>query len=136
MTSSKVLWSVAAILFGTAVLAWAGDDDSSTKDKDLQVGATADFFSKYIWRGQNLVDNWVFQPGMSVGYKGLTGSIWNSMNMRDETVAGETEDVLIKGGNLTETDLALDYSNKVPGVEFLGFSVGAIYYSYLFPTLS
>jgi hypothetical protein len=128
MARSKVLWSVAAILFGTVVLAWADDEDSVKKDDDgLQVGATTDFFSKYIWRGQNVVDKWVFQPGMSVGYKGLTGSIWNSMNLEDQTV----DDVFVKAGNLTETDLALDYSNKVPGVEFLGFSVGTIYYSYL-----
>jgi hypothetical protein len=114
-------------MFGMAVLTWAGDEDSVKKDDGLQVSGTADFFSTYIWRGQNLVDDWVFQPGLNVSYQGLTGSIWNSMNMEDRDVDG----VPVKAGNLTETDLSLDYSNKVPGVDVLGFSVGAIYYSYL-----
>jgi len=127
MTRSKVLGTVAAIMFGTAALAWAGDDDSVKKDEGVQVSLTGDFFSKYMWRGQNLVDNWVFQPGLSVGYKGLTGSVWNNMNMKDQRVDG----VLVGAGSLTETDLTLDYSNNVPGVDVLGFSVGAIYYDYL-----
>jgi hypothetical protein len=120
MANRKVLWWVAIVL-GVVAPAWA------EKEKGVEVSVTGDFFSKYIWRGQNLADNWVFQPGASVSYKGFTGSIWNSLNAKDQRVG----DVLVEAGSLTETDLALDYSNKVPGIKTLGFSVGAIYYDYL-----
>jgi hypothetical protein len=114
MARFKVLSCVAAIILGTVTLA-------SAEDK-VAVGVTADVFSKYIWRGQNVVDDWVLQPGASVGYKGLTGSIWGNLDLTGEVV-GE--------GQLTETDLTIDYSNKVPGLDILGYSVGAIYYSFL-----
>ncbi len=128
MAKGKVLWWMAVVL-STVTLAVAEEKDSAKEDGEdgVEVGVTGDFFSKYMWRGQNLIDNWVFQPGVSVGYKGLTGSIWNSMNAKDQRV----DDVFVKAGNLTETDLTLDYSNTVPGVETLGFSVGAIYYDYV-----
>jgi hypothetical protein len=121
MARSKVLWCMAAMVLGTVTLASAEEDDSA-KAAGVEVGATADLFSKYIWRGQNVVDNWVLQPGASVGYKGLTGSIWANMDLTGEVV-GE--------GSLTETDFTLDYSNKIPGLGVLGYSVGAIYYSFL-----
>lgn len=114
MARSKVLWCAVAMVLGTATLA-------SAEDK-VDVGVTADVFSKYIWRGQNIVDDWVFQPGASVGYKGLTGSVWGNMDLKGEVV---------DDGQLTEVDLALDYSNKVPGLDVLGYSVGTIYYSFL-----
>jgi hypothetical protein len=114
MARSKVLWCVGAILLGTATGTLAEDK--------VDVGVTADVFSKYIWRGQNVVDNWVLQPGASVGYQGLTGSIWGNLDLAGEIV-GE--------GQLTETDLTLDYSNKVPHLETIGYSVGTIYYSFL-----
>ncbi len=127
MAKRKVLWWVAIIL-GTVAPVWAEEkEESSAKEDGVEVGVTADFFSKYVWRGQNLVDNWVFQPGVNVGYKGLTASIWNSLNMKDQHVDG----VLVEAGSLTETDLSLDYSNQVPGIDVLGFSVGAVYYDYL-----
>ena len=114
MARSKVLWGAVAMMLGTMTLA-------SAEDK-VAVGVTADVFSKYIWRGQNVVDDWVLQPGASVGYQGLTGSVWGSMDLTGEVV-GE--------GQLTETDLTIDYSNKFPGLDVLSYSVGAIYYSFL-----
>lgn len=128
MARLKIVWSVAAILFVMGALASAGDEEATKKEEGVQVGVTGDFFTKYIWRGQNIADNWVFQPGASVGYAGLTGSVWNNMNLKkDERVNG----VPVGAGSLTETDLTLDYTNKIPGVEAIGYSVGAIYYSYL-----
>jgi hypothetical protein len=121
MIRSKVLWGVAAIILGTVTLALA-EEDGSAKEDGVEVGVTADVFSKYIWRGQNVVDNWVLQPGASVGYKGLTGSIWGNLDLTGEVV---------DGGQLTEIDSTIEYSNKVPGVGILSYSVGAIYYSFL-----
>ncbi len=129
MAHGKVLWWVVLVL-STVTLASAEDkkEEGPAEEEGWAVGVTGDFFSKYVWRGQNLVDNWVFQPGVSVGYRGFTASIWNSLNLKDEPSYG---DGLVGKGSLTETDLTLDYSNKVPGLDILGFSVGVIYYDFL-----
>jgi len=37
-----------------------------------------------VWRGQNLVDDWVLQPGASVVYKNLTASVWENLDLTDE----------------------------------------------------
>jgi hypothetical protein len=113
MVRSRVLGCVAAMVLGTVPLAMAEDD--------VTFGVAADFFSKYVWRGQNLVDNWVMQPSASVGYKGFTGSIWANSDITGEVV-GDWE--------FNEIDYAIDYSNKIPGQETFGFSTGLIYYDF------
>jgi hypothetical protein len=88
---------------------------------DVSVGVGADVLSKYVWRGQNLGDGAVFQPGASVGYKGLTGSIWGNLDMTDKND---------NSGNFTEVDYTIDYSGTMPGFDKLSYSVGAIYYDF------
>ena len=90
-------------------------------DDKVTVGVSADFYGKYVWRGQDLVDGWVFQPGASVGYGGLTASFWGNLEMTDENT---------HNGEMSEVDLTLDYSASFPGVEMLGYSVGFIYYDF------
>lgn len=82
---------------------------------------TADYFSKYIWRGQNLDDESVFQPGVSASYMGFTASIWGNLEMTG--VNGN-------GGEFTEIDYSIDYSGDFPGIKGLGYSVGMIYYDF------
>lgn len=102
--------SVVAV-FGTTVRA----------DNTVGVDVSADFFGKYVWRGQNLNDAPVFQPGVGITYGGLTGSIWGSLDMTAEND---------NRYDFTEYDFAIDYSGSLPGVEGVGFSVGAIYYRF------
>lgn len=111
MRESKIVICVVLAMLGSAAVGSA--------QSDVSVGVTADFFSKYVWRGINVVDDWVFQPGASVGYKGLTGSIWGNLEMTDET--GHS-------GEFTEVDYTIDYSGQITDV--IGFSVGAIYYDF------
>jgi len=92
-------------------------------DDGLGIDITADFFSKYVWRGQLLNDNYVFQPGISKTFGGLTLGIWGNMDMTSEAT---------KGGDMTEVDYYADYSGSL--AEGIGFSIGAIYYD--FPTYS
>ena len=134
MARSKILWSVAALMASAATMAWAEEKEAAeppaANPDNVAVGATADFFSKYVWRGQNVVDNWVMQPGASVGYQGLTGSIWGNMDLTGAVVGG---------GQFNEVDFTLDYSNKVPGLDVLGYSVGVIHYDFVntpFPATS
>lgn len=90
----------------------------------LEFEVTADYFGKYIWRGQNLSDDPVFQPGISVSYKGLTAAFWGSL---------ETTGINKNAGEFTECDLSLDYSGDFPGLEGIGYSVGVI--NYHFPSI-
>ncbi len=82
---------------------------------------TADYFGKYVWRGQDIDDESVFQPGLTASYKGFTAGIWGNL---------ELTDIHDKSGNFTEADYSLDYSADVPGLKGVGFSVGAIYYDF------
>src|SRR3972149_1360897 len=69
-------------------------------------GLTADYFSKYIWRGQTLNDESALQPSISAGAYGVTGSVWGSFDLTDEN--GHDK-------KFTEVDLTLDYTAAVPG---------------------
>ena len=109
MKQSKVALWVAVAVLGMTGAAWA--------EGDVSVEVTSDFFSKYVWRGQNVTDDWSFQPGVSATYGGLTAGIWGSLDMTDEN--GES-------GEFIEYDWYLDYSGQI--TETVGYSVGAIYY--------
>lgn len=85
---------------------------------------TADYLGKYIWRGQNLNDDPVFQPGVSMTIGGLTGAVWASQDTT--TINGQN-------GEFTEWDYSLDYSGDVPIIEGVGYSLGVI--NYHFPSV-
>ena len=90
-------------------------------ESEVDFEVTADFFSKYILRGQNLDDDPVFQPGLSVSYKGLTAAIWGNLELTN--INGNS-------GDFSELDYSLDYSGVLPGMERIGYSVGVIYYDF------
>ena len=98
-----------------------GTASAVTAEDDVSFGVAADLFSKYIWRGQNVVDDWVLQPSASIGYKGLTGSIWGNADLTGD---------LVDDWEFSEVDSAVDYSNTFPGQETFGYSVGLIYYDF------
>jgi hypothetical protein len=87
----------------------------------LGIDVTADFFGKYVWRGQNLNNSTVFHPGIGLTYSGFTASIWGNLDMTNSN--GES-------GEFTEWDFSLDYTAAVPGVEGLDISVGIIQYHF------
>jgi len=82
---------------------------------------TADFINKYVFRGQNRVDDWVFQPGFGVSYEGLSASFWGNLDLTDENGYN---------GEFSEIDLTLDYSGQFPDIDILGYSVGMINYDF------
>lgn len=90
---------------------------------DLEL--TADYYTKYIWRGQNIDDRSVFQPAVSVSAYGFTGSIWGNMDMTNKSLTAPDN-----AGEFSEYDFTLDYSGEVPGIKGLGFSIGTIYYRF------
>ena len=109
-------------ILGFIVLAYGGSVSWAAKGIDFEV--TADYFGKYIWRGQNLSDDPVFQPGVSMAIGNLTLGWWANM---------DTTKINGNNGEFTEHDWYVDYSDDLPGVNGVGYSVGAIYY--YFPSL-
>lgn len=95
---------------------------ASLKAEDqVSVGASADVMSKYVWRGQDLVDDWVLQPGAYVNSNGFTASFWGNLDMTDENG---------NSGQFSEIDLTLDYTSQVPGIDILSYSLGFINYDF------
>ncbi len=109
MRKSKVVLAVTAAVLTLAGSGWAQDE--------VSFEVTADFASKYVWRGQNVSDDWVLQPGFSATYKGLTGGIWANLDLTND--GGES-------GEFIEYDWYVDYSGQIN--DKVGYSVGSIYY--------
>lgn len=108
MRKSKAAICVAVVVLGLGTASLA---------EEVSFEVTTDFFSKYVWRGQNVTDDWVFQPGVSATYGGLTGGVWANLDLTDEN--GES-------GEFIEYDYYVDYSGQI--TDMIGYSVGAIYY--------
>ena len=73
------------------------------------------FETKYIWRGQNMVDDPVIQPSASVSKFGFTASYWGNFS-----TAGSQR-------RWTEHDYTIDYTLSL---DPLKFSFGHIFYIY------
>ena len=109
MKQSKVVLCVAVAMLGVTGAVWA--------EGDVSVEVTADFMSKYVWRGINVTDDWSFQPGVSATYGGFTAGVWGALDMTDEND---------ESGEFIEYDWYVDYSGQIS--DTIGYSVGAIYY--------
>jgi len=92
--------------------------------EDFEVGTSLDFFSQYIWRGQQFNPEAVFQPSVSVSKDGFTGVVWGNMDLTDWNH---------EQGNITEVDFGLDYSGDAPFLSGFGYSVGFVHFD--FPNL-
>lgn len=107
------------LIISVIILVFA--QEAAFADYEKEIELTFDYFSKYIWRGQNLVDDDVFQTGLSVIYNGLTLSVWGSMEMTN---------INDNNNEFTEVDYSIDYSGDLPGISGLGYSIGLIYYDF------
>jgi len=90
-------------------------------EQGVKFAVTADYFTKYIWRGQNLNDENVFQPSFSLSKNGFTASVWGNLDLTDENQ---------NSGEFTELDYSIDYSASLPGINWVSFSAGALYYDF------
>ncbi|MBC8378286.1 MAG: hypothetical protein H8E62_03840 [Planctomycetes bacterium] len=89
--------------------------------ESVSVDVTADFNSKYIWRGQVINDDYAFQPGIGVTLDSLTLGIWGSLDLTDYT--GNNSEFI-------EYDYYADYTTSI--AEGIDLSVGVI--NYYFPS--
>lgn len=94
---------------------------AEAKDNGLSFEITSDFFSKYVWRGQLLNDDFVYQPGASMTTGPFTFGIWGNL---------DTTNYNDRSGDFSEVDYYFDYSADLPGFEGVSYSLGLIYYDF------
>jgi hypothetical protein len=88
---------------------------------DISLNITADYATKYIWRGQNVSNRSIFQPTVSLNKYGFTGSFWGNMDL-----TGQNEHRY----EFIELNYILDYSAAVPDIKGMDFSIGTIHYQF------
>jgi hypothetical protein len=100
------------------VLGFGIQTEAEEPGKKWSVGADSGFQSKYVWRGASLVDEPVWQPGLTLSYQWVSVSWWGNLEMTDVNECA---------GKFTEVDYTLDlsWSGKK-----LNFSGGAIIYRF------
>lgn len=114
-------WSVVlvAILMSVGILVPAAHAAISVSG-DAYLG----YFSKYLWRGENLSGGTpVVQGGVDLSTHGVTLSYWTNWQTKDDVILGNKT----PSGELTETDVTLDYTYDIN--KLVSASVGNIYYS-------
>jgi hypothetical protein len=111
-------------VYGLVLIAFAAGT-AAAEDKVVTFGVSADYFSKYIWRGQNVDNSSVLQPTVSASAYGFTGSIWGNMDLTNRSAVAPDN-----AWEFSEYDLTLDYTNTIPGIDWLSGSVGTIYYQF------
>jgi hypothetical protein len=105
----------------TAIVCCCATGVSNAESKPARFGVNADYFTKYVWRGQNVSDGGVFQPSIYVVKTGFTATVWGNMNLTGLNDGN---------GKFTEMDCSLDYTAKVPTMTGIAISAGAIYYRF------
>ena len=95
--------------------------DAAFGGEGIGVELSTDFFGKYIWRGQNVSDDPVFEPGLTVSSGNASVSIWGNMDLTN--INGNS-------GDFSELDYTFDYSGAVPGIDWAEYSIGLIYYDF------
>jgi hypothetical protein len=86
----------------------------------LASAVDAPVLSAYVWRGQVLNDETVFQPAVTLAKGGLSIGVWSSMNLTDCVTNNSME--------FSEVDLMLSYGHRAG---LLSLTVGIV--EYLFP---
>ena len=113
----KVCIALVAVLMTVAALVPAASAAIEVEG-DAYVG----FFDKYLWRGYDLSGGQaVVQGGVDLSAKGVTLSYWSNFQTKDDNGAG------LEGGEVTETDITLDYSVDLN--DMVSLSVGNIFYN-------
>jgi len=94
-------------------------EDAKVEAPALAANTDLPVLSAYVWRGQILNDEAVFQPALNLTKGGFGLNVWGNFNLTDSV----TEDP-----DFSEIDLTLSYGGKAGSV---GYGVGII--EYLFP---
>ncbi len=112
--------SLRKLILGIVALAAFSSANVFAQD-EVSVSFDSGFVNQYVWRGFELNGSASWEPGVTVGYGGLSFSSWNNFS----TVAGNS-------GSWTEHDFAVDYTTDISDS---GFSVSVGWINYAFPNL-
>jgi hypothetical protein len=102
-------------------VALSGETDSGPVTGSLSLGT----FNRYIFRGYRLGrDSIVFEPALSVSFRGFSAIFWGNIDMREKATPSFLPD---RPGrkSFNETDLTLNYTYNSGA---FGLSAGFIYY--------
>jgi uncharacterized protein (TIGR02001 family) len=101
--------------------------EAAKKEEDRpQFSLSVDILSQYVWRGVAFSrDSAVFQPSVTVSYKGFAANIWGNFDTNEKNPFGIIANR--KDPKWNETDFTVSYSREL----FKDFSVtgGVIYYA-------
>ena len=97
---------------------------SAQEAKKIETNLTLDFASKYVWHGLNLVNDSVFQPGISFSSCGFTFSLWGSMELTNWNAPNYTR---APKGRFAEIDTTIQYDGTHGK---MGWNVGIVEYQY------
>jgi hypothetical protein len=96
-------------------------------EEKVQFSASVDVLSQYVFRGVALSrDGAVFQPSVTISYKGFAANIWGNFDTNERNPFGSTAP---NRGNpkWNETDFTMSYSREV--LTNLSLTGGVIYYA-------
>lgn len=99
----------------------------ATKEDKPQFNLSMDILSQYVFRGVAFSrDSAVFQPSVTLSYKGFAANIWGNFDTNEKNPFGFTK-ANRKNPKWNETDFTVSYSREL----FKDFSVtgGIIYYA-------
>jgi hypothetical protein len=113
-----------SVVLGLALITFVAGT-ATAEDKVVTFGFSTDYYSKYIWRGQNVDNSSVLQPTVSASAYGFTGSFWGNLDLTNRSKTAPDN-----AWEFSEYDWTLDYTNTIPGTDWLSGSVGAIYYQF------
>ncbi|HKI62366.1 MAG TPA: TorF family putative porin [Mariprofundaceae bacterium] len=106
-----------------------GTQSTKAQAEDLSIAGDIGVASQYVWRGvPQTASKAAVQGDLSVAKDGFSGSVWFSNSYASPAPQYAGKDVV-------EFDWTLDYSGSI-GDTGLGYSVGGIYYSYLYDSPS
>lgn len=116
--SEKFVLGIAAIGVGLLVgRVRAAEEPAVSVNADLPV------LSAYVWRGQVLNDEAVFQPALNLSKGGFGLNVWGNYNLTD---------AVADAGECSEIDLTASYGGKVGPLQY---GLGVIEYSFPNQTL-
>lgn len=97
----------------------------SNAQQGLSVSTTLESYSAYIWRGEQLGDKVVLQPGIALGFgrSGITVGAWGSFSVQERETKKFADEI----------DLYADYSTILSEESGVGISLG--FSEYIFPNI-
>jgi hypothetical protein len=103
-------------------------DEAPAEDKPT-ASLGVDLFSQYIWRGFALSRNSVvFQPSLTVGYKGFSANVWGNFDTSQSNPFVSTS----RQAKWNETDFTFGYSRDLytgTAIKSISANLGVIYYA-------